>query len=446
MRGTGVPPVINYGQDAHATGGGTGVLPAKAGTVQEEHGQDAHATRQAMRILYFDCFSGISGDMSVGALLDAGADFETIKAGLESLGVGGFSVSAEKVTKKGIQATQFQVLLDENAKQPHRHLRHVVEIIERGALPEPVKAAAIGTFRLLAEAEAEVHGSTPEKVHFHEVGAVDSIVDIVAAQHALHLLAVDEVAVSPLHVGSGTVRCTHGVMPVPAPATAILLRGKPTYGGSVEAELVTPTGAALVAQCAKRFGPAPAMRVNTVGYGAGTRDLPELPNVLRVMIGETADATPDAETISVIEANIDDMTGELFPPLVEALLEAGARDAFVTPVLGKKARPAHCVTVLCDEPLVSAMVRVLFAHSTTFGVRVRNERRFVLARDWRNVETPWGTVRVKVGWFAGKASTAAPEFEDCRVIAERAGVPVRRVYEAALAAAQQLREEKIRDE
>ncbi len=399
-----------------------------------------------MRILYFDCFSGISGDMSVGALIDAGASFETIRTGLESLDVQGFTVAAEKVKKKGIQATQFRVLLDDSAAQPHRHLRHVVEIIERGMLPEPVKTAAIGTFRLLADAEAEVHGSTPEKVHFHEVGAVDSIVDIVAAQHALHLLGVDEIAVSPMHLGSGTVRCAHGVMPVPAPATALLLRGKPTYGGSVEAELVTPTGAALVAQCAKRFGPAPTMSVQTIGYGAGTRDLPDLPNVLRVMIGEALDAAPGTEAISVVEANIDDMTGELYPPLVEALLEAGARDAFVTPVLGKKARPAHGITVLCDEPRVSAIVHVLFAHSTTFGVRVRVERRFVLARDWSDAETPWGTVRVKVGWFDGQLSAAAPEFEDCRVVAQRSGVPVRKVYEAALAAAQQLREEKKRDE
>lgn len=399
-----------------------------------------------MRIAYFDCFSGISGDMTVGALIDAGADFDAIRAGLASLGVEGFGVTTEEIKKKGIQATQFRVHIDDSARQPHRHLRHVIEIIERGALPAVVKTAAIETFRLLAEAEAEVHGSTPEKVHFHEVGAVDSIVDIVAAHHALHLLAVDDVVVSPLHVGSGTVRCAHGLMPVPAPATALLLRGKPTYGGPIEAELVTPTGAALVAQCAKQVGPAPAMTVSAVGYGAGTRDLPDLPNVLRVMIGDAADATPDTETISVIEANIDDMIGELYPPLIEALIAAGARDAFVTPVLGKKGRPAHCVTVLCEEPRVSDMVRVLFAHSTTLGVRVRGERRFVLAREWRDVETPWGAVRIKVGLLDGRVHVAAPEFEDCRIAAERSGVPVRRVYEAALAAAEPLREEQTRHE
>lgn len=387
-----------------------------------------------MRLLYFDCFSGISGDMSVGALIDAGADFGIIRKGLDSLGVPGFRVECEKIKKKGIAATQFRVVLDNQEHHPHRHLRHVVEIISRGELPEPVKEAAIATFRVLAEAEAKVHDSTPEKIHFHEVGAVDSIVDIVGAQYALHLLNVDEVVVSPLHVGAGTVRCEHGVMPVPAPATAVLLQGKPTYGGNVEGELVTPTGAALIAQCAKRFGPAPAMRVEAIGYGSGTRDLPDLPNVLRVMIGE-ADAGSATEMISVVEANIDDMTGELFPPLIGALLNAGARDAFVTPVLGKKGRPAHCITVLCDEPRVSDIVRTLFEHSTTFGVRLRTERRFVLERDWRDVATPWGNVRVKTGRRNGDIVTVAPEFEDCRKAAESAGVPVRRVYEAALAAA-----------
>lgn len=394
-----------------------------------------------MKIAYFDCFSGISGDMTVGALLDAGADFDAVRHGLESLGVHGFRVEAEKVTKKGIRATQFRVLVDEHEHHPHRHLRHIIEIIEHGDLPAPVKAAAIETFRLLAEAEAEVHGSIPEKIHFHEVGAVDSIVDIVAAQHALHLLGIEQVIVSPLHVGSGTVHCAHGVMPVPAPATALLLRGKPTYGGEVEGELVTPTGAALAVQRAVRFGAAPAMAVSAIGYGSGTRDLAGAPNVLRVMIGETADSAGGTEPITVLETHIDDMPGEWYPPLVQALLDAGARDAYVTPVLGKKGRPACGVTVLCGAAQASAMADLLFAHSTTFGVRVREERRYVLDRAWRDVETAYGSVRVKLGLRGGAVATASPEFEDCRARAEAAGVPVRVVYEAALAAAQQLRKE-----
>lgn len=239
-----------------------------------------------MRVLYFDCFSGISGDMTVGALLDAGVDFDTLKTALDSLGVPGYTVSAEKVNKKGVMATQFHVNVDEGTDHPHRHLRHVVEIINNGDLPDVVKEKAIATFQLLGEAEAAVHGTTIEKVHFHEVGAIDSIVDIVGAQLGLHLLGVEAVYCSPLHVGAGTVRCAHGIMPVPAPATARLLLGTPTYGGDVQGELVTPTGAALVRQCVTEFGGAPRMTTDALGYGAGTKDLDDRANVLRVQIGE----------------------------------------------------------------------------------------------------------------------------------------------------------------
>lgn len=388
-----------------------------------------------MRTLYLDCFSGISGDMTVGALIDAGADFEQIKAGLASLQVPGFRLEAEKVNKNGIMATQFRVILDEHEHHPHRHLSHIVKIIQGGDLPEPVKATAIETFQLLGEAEASVHGMTIEQVHFHEVGAVDSIVDIVAAQYALHLLGVEEVVSSPLHVGAGTVKAAHGIMPVPAPATARLLQGKPTYGGDVQGELVTPTGAALVAQRVGRFGGAPIMTVQSIGYGAGTKDLADRANVLRVLLGETADAASGMEPITVVEANLDDMNGELFPPLLEALLDGGARDAFVTPVLGKKGRPAHCVTVLCEEAQVQQIARIFFEHSTTLGVRIRQEQRIVLERNWKHVRTPWGVVHVKVGLFEGVQNNAAPEFEDCKRLAAEHHVPVRSVYEAALAAA-----------
>jgi uncharacterized protein (TIGR00299 family) protein len=261
-------------------------------------------------------------------------------------------------------------------------------------------------------------------------------VDIVAAQHALHLLGAERVLFSPLNVGGGMVRCAHGVMPVPAPATALLLRGMPVYGTDGAGELVTPTGAALAVQRADGFGAAPPMRVASVGYGSGVKDLPDRANVLRVLVGEAADKSPaDTEEIRVVEAHVDDMTGELIAPVLPALLNAGARDAFVTPVLGKKGRPAQLITVLCDPARLSDIVDALFAHTTTLGVRTRTERRFVLERSWRTVATPWGEVRVKLGCRGGEVSTAAPEFEDCRDAAARAGVPVRRVYEAALAAA-----------
>ena len=391
-----------------------------------------------MRTLYLDGVSGISGDMTVGALIDVGADFEAIQAGLDSLGVPDFAVSVEKVKKKGITATKFHVELDESKKQPHRHFRHVVEIINKGDLPDAVKVAAIETFDIVAEAEATVHGSTKEVVHFHEIGAIDSIADIVAAQHAKHLLGIEAVVSAPLHVGSGNVKCAHGVLPVPAPATALILQNVPTYGGEVSGELVTPTGAALVVQWTNNFGGAPAMTVDSIGYGSGTKDLPDRANVLRAMVGETVSPSdPDTETITVIEANVDDMTGELFPPLLAALLEAGARDAFITPIIGKRGRPAHCITALCDADAVNAVTRAVFANATTLGIRMRQEKRIVLTRSFTEVSTPWGTVRIKIGTLDGVQSTAAPEFEDCRKVAEAADVTVRKVYEAALAAAPQ---------
>lgn len=393
-----------------------------------------------MKTLYFDCFSGVSGDMTVGALLDLGADFNALQAGLDSLGVPGYRIEAERVVKKGVSATQFRVLIEPDTDKPHRHLRHVVEIIRRGDLPETVKERSIALFARIAEVEAAIHGTTVERVHFHEVGAIDSIVDVVGAHLALHLLGVDRVLVSPIQVGGGTIQCAHGVMPVPAPATAALLRGAPACGGGVEGELATPTGAALMTAWAESFGPMPAMTVEGVGYGAGTKDLPDRANVLRAVLGESGDpagtAAETGGTVTVIETLVDDMSGEMLAPAMEALLAAGARDAFITPAFGKKGRPAQLLTVLCDAEQVSGIVRRLFAHTTTLGVRMREERRVTLSRSWKTVETPQGRVRVKLAEFEGALSSAHPEYEDCRARADAAGVPVRHVIEAARAAAQ----------
>ncbi|NUM54942.1 MAG: nickel pincer cofactor biosynthesis protein LarC [Candidatus Hydrogenedentes bacterium] len=388
-----------------------------------------------MKALYFDCFSGASGDMIVGALLDLGVDFEKLRGALESLDVSGYAVTATKVKKKGVMATQFNVALDPNAKQPHRHLRHVVEIIDKGNLPDGVKEASKETFRRIAESEAKVHGTTIEKVHFHEVGAIDSIVDVVGAHFCLSELGCERVAASPLHVGAGTVACAHGVMPVPAPATALLLEGIPCYGGDVLAELVTPTGAALLAQIASSFGPMPAMKVVRSGYGSGARDLPDRANVLRVIEGEPTEA-PASETITVIETYVDDMIPELVRVLIDEAISAGARDAFITPVTGKKGRPGHLVTILCDTATAENMAGVVFRNSTTLGVRMREERRICLEREWKTVETQWGAVRVKIGRYGEERTVASPEFEDCRRVAESAGVPVMQVYRAALGAAE----------
>ncbi len=392
-----------------------------------------------MKTLYLDCFSGISGDMTVGALLDAGADFAALRDGLMSLGVPGFRVEAEKVVKRGIAATQFHVIVDPDAPKPHRHLHHIEDIITNAPLPEAARAGALKTFRLLAEAEAAVHGIPVAKVHFHEVGAIDSIVDIIGANLALHLLGIERVFASPVHVGGGTIHCDHGVMPVPAPATAMLLRGCPMIGDDLDAELATPTGAALAVSWTENFGPMPAMTATAVGHGAGGRDLPDRANVLRVIIGETADEavapTGPAESVTVIEAVVDDMSGELLAPALDALLAAGARDAFLTSVLEKKGRPAYLVTVLCDAEQLSGMTRTLFEHTTTLGVRYREERRTTLERAWRSVPTAYGAVRVKIGFLDGVSTVFHPEYEDCRARAAEHAVPVRRVAEAAQAAA-----------
>ncbi len=388
-----------------------------------------------MKTLYFDCFCGAAGDMIVGALIDAGADFEAIRRGLATLDVSGYDLSARKIDKHGTMATKFDVLIDGTHDQPLRHLRHIVEIIEGGDLPREVKEASLETFRRIADAEAEVHGTTPEKIHFHEIGAVDSIIDVVATHLALHQLKPGRIQSSALHVGSGTVKCAHGIMPVPAPATALLLRGIPSYGGEVDGELVTPTGAALIAQIAGEFGPMPEMRVEAIGSGSGTKDLPDRPNVLRVLIGETAQGRAGTETIVVVEANIDDMNPELFPPLMNDLLKAGARDTFLTPILGKKGRPAHLITILVDEVELNSVVGVLFRGSTTLGLRMRREQRICLEREWKTASTPWGDVRVKIGRFDGCITSTAPEYDDCVRVASEGGVSAKEVYNAAHAAA-----------
>ena len=426
-----------------------------------------------MKTLYFDCFCGASGDMINGALLDAGADFDTLRRGLESLDVDGYSIRAERVDKHGTMATQFYVDLEDatpathaddtehghghshdhdhshshghshgqdrshshdGGHEVHRHLSHIVDIIESGDIPREVKDASIETFRRIAAAEAEVHGTTPEKIHFHEVGAVDSIVDIVGAHLGIHMVKPDRIVSSSLHVGSGTVKCAHGIMPVPAPATALLLKGVPSYGGEVKGELVTPTGAALIAQLADEFGPLPEMVVETVGVGSGTKDLPDRPNVLRVLIGETVGAAK-TESIVVVEAMVDDMNPELLPPVLEKLLDAGARDVFITPVLGKKGRPAQLITVLADEAKVDTVTSTLFEGTTTLGLRMRTEQRICLDREWKTAATRWGPVRVKIGSKDGKVMNQSPEFEDCQRRAVEAGVNVIEVYQEAMAAA-----------
>jgi len=390
-----------------------------------------------MKTLYLDCFCGISGDMTVAALLDAGASSDTILSSVNALSLEGVAASVEKVSKQGVQATQFHVGVDPEIHQPHRHLPDIIRIIDEAPLPEPVKEKAIRTFTLLGNAEAQVHGVPTEKIHFHEVGAADSIVDIIAANLALHDLKIRRVICSPLVTGSGAVKCAHGLMPVPAPATALLLCGIPWKAGDVSSELATPTGVALAKAWADSFEAMPMIKTARIGYGAGTRDFPDRANVLRVFIGESTDAAPFLEPVCVLETVIDDMNPELTALLIPQTLQAGARDAFITPILAKKGRAAHCLTVVCTRECKMDVVGAIFKNSGTLGVRIREEARYILERETRKVQTEWGQIAVKVGLLDKAPHCIAPEFDSCHATAEKYGVTTKKVYEAALKAAQE---------
>ncbi len=390
-----------------------------------------------MKTAYFDCFNGAGGDMIVASLLDAGAEASSFREGLYSLGVTGYEIIIEKVCKQGFAATRFDVRLDESTDQPHRHLKHVVEIISQSALPASVKDQSIRVFERLAKAEAAVHGSTIEQVHFHEVGAIDAIVDVTGTMLALHLLGVDRVVSSAIPVGSGTVTCQHGVMPVPAPATAELLKGVPLAATDETGELTTPTAAALLTTLAEDFGPLPSMSLESIGLGAGTRDGQRRPNVLRVMLGcETCHTTiPGTETdlITVLETNLDDTTPEIVGYCIERLLDKGALDVYAMPIQMKKSRPGLILTVLCPADRVSAMERIVFSETKTLGIRRMEARRTKLMRRQETVSTPFGEIRMKITALDGTAH-ASPEYEDCRSAAKQHHVPISEVMTAAMRA------------
>jgi len=389
------------------------------------------------QIAYFDCFSGISGDMVLGAVVDAGAPLGEIEAALRRLPVSGWTISAEKVKKGALRATRVKVEITET--HHHRGLSKILEIIAGAKLPARAAARAEEVFKCLAEAEAHVHDAPVEKVHFHEVGAVDAIVDIVGGCVGFELLGIEEFACSPLNVGGGRVQTAHGLLPVPAPATADMLRQAPTYSTGIERELVTPTGAAFVAALCTRFGPMPAMTVSKIGYGAGAADLSEQPNALRLFVGEAAAAEAGAgwqESVAVIETNVDDMNPQLYGHFVEQALAAGALDVFSAAVQMKKNRPGLLITVLCESEKVDRIVDLLFRETTTIGVRVHTAQRRTLEREVLPVETPHGQVRVKISRLDGHVLNAAPEFDDCRRIANERGVPLKQVLADALAAYQ----------
>ena len=385
-----------------------------------------------MKYAYFDCFSGISGDMTLGALLDAGVLVEQLRSELIGLNLPGWDLTTEKVWKNGMAATYAKVHAQDT--QTHRSLSTILGIIEKSGLTHTVKERAAAIFKKLGEAEAAVHDVPLEKIHFHEVGAVDAIVDIVGACIGFAALGIESFACSALNVGGGTAKMAHGVLPIPAPATARLLLGKPTYSNGVQKELVTPTGAAIVATLCTSFGPQPPMSVSAIGYGAGTADLEAHPNVLPLMVGEAAEkrAAAESESIRVLEANLDDMNPQIYGYFLEKALAAGALDVFATPVQMKKNRPGMLVTVLCKPEDESKFHEMLFAETTTLGVRTYTAERRVLARQWETVHTTFGEVRIKVARLNGHIRQASPEFEDCRKLAEAKNVPLQRVMEAAL--------------
>jgi pyridinium-3,5-bisthiocarboxylic acid mononucleotide nickel chelatase len=385
-----------------------------------------------MNLAYFDCFSGISGDMTLGALIDAGCDIGHLRKELQALQVPGWEISAEKVWKNGMAATFAKVKTEDQKK--HRSLTDILEILNKSQLTSQVRDRASAVFQKLGEAEGRVHDVPLEKIHFHEVGAVDAIVDIVGACIGFHVLGIDKFACSPLNVGGGTAKMAHGVLAVPAPATATLLQGKPTYSNGVERELVTPTGAAIIATLCDRFGPQPPMTVSAIGYGAGTADLEGQPNVLRIMIGDAAEKVAPGydEEISVIEANLDDMNPQIYGYFLERALAAGALDVDTMPVQMKKNRPGTLLTVLCKPPDTNALTSLIFAETTTFGVRVTTAQRRILPREHVRVSTTFGDVRIKLSRVNGRILHVSPEFEDCRRLAVEKNVPLQQVINEAL--------------
>jgi uncharacterized protein (TIGR00299 family) protein len=387
-----------------------------------------------MRVLYFDCFCGVSGDMLLASLLDLGADEKEVRAALDATSLTGYELKVEKVVKAHLAATSVTVdVTDQDS--PERGLPEIEAMIDKSNLAKGLKEKSKSVFRRLAETEARIHDTTPERIHFHEVGAIDSIVDIVGGLAALETLKVDEIYCSPVHLGTGEVRCKHGTLPVPAPATVALLQGVPVYSRGIPTELTTPTGAALITTLAAEFGPVPPMTIEAVGYGAGKKDVAERPNVLRTILGETAGEGAETDLVAVIETTIDDMNPEQYPWLVDRLFDEGVKDVYLAPVVCKGGRPGTSVVVICDTGLVDKIAGVVFEETSSFGMRYRFESRMKLSRESREVDTIWGKVGVKIGRIGGTIVSVSPEYRECRRVAEREGVPLKQVYEESRVAA-----------
>ena len=380
-----------------------------------------------MRLAYFDCFSGISGDMTLGALVDAGVDPKAILSAISGLGLP-VEVSFETVRRGGFRATYAKVVAQ--PEHVHRHLHHIVAMIDKAPITARQADLAKRIFQKIGEVEAAAHGIDIKKVHFHEVGAIDSIVDIVGAAVGLDLLGVDRFEASPVPPGRGSVMAAHGRMPLPAPATASLLKGIPLAESTGDFEQTTPTGAAILATVCEGFGPVPAMTIESIGLGAGTKDPEGVANILRLFVGTSA-KTPGGDRITVLETNLDDLPGEVVGFTTTQLLAAGALDAFVTSIQMKKNRPGVMISVLCDESKVAVMEEILFRETTTLGVRRYQVSRHKLNRKPAEVSTIFGAIKGKLGWLDGRPPQFSPEYEDCARVATEQSVPLRDVYKAA---------------
>ena len=390
-----------------------------------------------MKTLYFDCFAGASGDMILGAMVAAGVDPNYLRTQLLTLPVTGFDISFETVNRSGLSATYARVETAHEHK--HRHLSDIKQIIEGSRLSDAVKQLAVRIFTRLAEAEARVHNEPVDHVHFHEVGALDAIVDVAGAAICFDALKIDRFVCSPLHVGSGMVKMAHGQFPIPPPAVAELLKGVPFYATEIKGELLTPTGAAIITTVCSEYGPIPQMTTEVTGYGAGTREYQDFPNVLRVLIGETETDNASDERLWMLETNLDDASPQIMGHVMDRVLELGALDCFFTPVQMKKNRPGVLLSVLCGREEKSAVMKLLFMETTTLGVRSYEVSRRALQRSLVRVETQYGPIDVKVAHLDGRVVNEMPEFEQCRAAATKANVPLKLVEEAARLALAKIR-------
>lgn len=379
-----------------------------------------------MRVAYFNCFAGISGDMTLGALVDLGFPLGVLEEELSKLGLENWRLSEKKVLKKGLGGTQIKVEVAEETK--HRHLADIFDIIEQSSLSLANKELSKKIFYRLAEAEAKVHGTSLEKVHFHEVGALDSIIDIVGTAIGINYLGIEKVYASEIHVGRGNLRCAHGLLPVPAPATMELLQGVPIYSTEVKGELVTPTGAAILTTLCQDFGSFPALTIEKTGYGAGEKDFP-MANLLSISLGWEEKLTTSQGSAIMLETNIDDMNPQIYQYIFQRLLTAGALDVFLTPVQMKKNRPGAVLHVLSPQEKVNQLAEIIFQETTTLGLRIYSVTRKMLEREIWPIETPYGFVDVKVGRLEQEIVNMTPEYEECKKIAEVHGVPLKRVLD-----------------